>query len=54
MTEQSLKLLFSYIKEISTLRVKILLFSAPINNISVIMWRSVLLMKETGEPREHH
>ena len=54
MTGQSLKLLFSYIKEICTLRVKIILFSTTFNNISVILCRSVILMKETGEPREHH
>jgi hypothetical protein len=24
------------------------------NNISVISWRSVLLMEETGGPRENH
>jgi hypothetical protein len=24
------------------------------NNISVISWRSVLLMEETGVPRENH
>jgi hypothetical protein len=29
-------------------------FIAIFNNISVISWRSVLLVEETGEPRESH
>ena len=28
--------------------------NAPFNNISVILWQSVLFMKETGVPRENH
>jgi len=28
--------------------------SATFNNISVIAWRSVLLMEETGGPGENH
>ena len=28
--------------------------NATFNNISVISWRSVLLVEETGEPRENH
>jgi len=28
--------------------------NATINNISVISWRSVLLVEETGEPGENH
>jgi hypothetical protein len=28
-----------------------MVFNATFNNISVILWRSVLLMKETGVPR---
>jgi hypothetical protein len=31
-----------------------LVFNATFNNISVISWRSVLLMEETGVPRENH
>jgi len=30
------------------------MFNATINNISVISWQSVLLVEETGEPRENH
>ena len=31
-----------------------MLFYATFNNISVISWRSVLLVEETGVPRENH
>jgi len=31
-----------------------MVFKATFNNISVILWPSVLLMEETGEPRENH
>jgi hypothetical protein len=30
-------------------RVRVLVFNATFNNISVISWRSVLLVEETGE-----
>ena len=30
-----------------------MVFNAPFNNISVISWRTVLLMEETGEPGEN-
>jgi hypothetical protein len=33
-------------------RVRVMVFNA--NNISVISWRSVLLMEETGVPGETH
>jgi hypothetical protein len=29
-------------------------FNAILNNISVILWRSVLLVEETGVPGENH
>jgi hypothetical protein len=29
-------------------------FNATFNNISVISWRSVLLVEETGVPKENH
>jgi len=29
-------------------------FNATVNNISVISWRSVLLVEETGVPGENH
>ena len=31
-----------------------MVFNAIFNNISVISWRSVLLVEETGAPRENH
>ena len=31
-----------------------MVFNATFNNISVISWRSVLLVEETGVPRENH
>jgi len=31
-----------------------LVFNSTFNNISVISWRSVLLVEETGVPRENH
>ena len=34
-------------------RVRVMVFSATFNNILVILWRSVLLMKETGVPGEN-
>ena len=34
--------------------VRVKWFHATFNNFSVIMWRSVLLVEETGVPRENH
>jgi hypothetical protein len=31
-----------------------MMFNATFNNISVISWRSVLLVEETGIPEENH
>ena len=31
-----------------------MVFNATFNNISVILWRSVLLVEETGIPGENH
>jgi len=31
-----------------------MLFNTTFNNISVILWRSVLLVEETGVPEEKH
>jgi hypothetical protein len=35
-------------------RVRVMMFNATFNNISVISWRWVLLVEETGVPREIH
>ena len=32
----------------------LMVFNATLNNISVVLWRSVLLVEETGEPEENH
>jgi len=34
--------------------VTVLVFNATFNNISVISWRSVLLVEETGVPEQNH
>jgi hypothetical protein len=31
-----------------------MVFDATLNNISVILWQSVLLVEETGVPGENH
>jgi len=36
------------------LRVRVFVFNATFNNISVISWWSVLLVEETGGPGENH
>jgi hypothetical protein len=33
-------------------RVRVMMFNATFNNISVISWRSVLLVEETGGPEK--
>jgi hypothetical protein len=32
----------------------LMMFNATFNNISVISWLSILLMEETGAPKENH
>jgi len=36
------------------IRVRVIVLNATFNNISVILWQSVLLVEETGVPRENH
>ena len=36
------------------LRLRSMVFNVTFNNISVISWWSVLLVEETGIPRENH
>jgi hypothetical protein len=31
-----------------------MVFNTTFNNISAILWQSVFLVEETGEPRENH
>jgi hypothetical protein len=42
---------WSYIRHNS---VRVIVLNSPFNNISVISWRSVLLMEEIGVPGENH
>jgi len=35
-------------------RVRVKVFKATFNNISDILWQLVLLVEETGVPRENH
>ena len=39
---------------IHRLKFRFMVFNVTLNNISVISWWSVLLMEETGVPRENH
>ena len=39
---------------ISVSRFRVMVFNGTFNKISVISWRSILLMEETGERRENH
>jgi hypothetical protein len=34
--------------------VRFMVFNATFNNISGILWRSILLLEETGVPGENH
>jgi len=36
------------------LGVMVMVFNATFNNISVVSWRSVLFVEQTGVPRENH
>jgi hypothetical protein len=38
----------------SLLRVRAMVFNVTFNNISLILWRSVLLVGEAGVPGENH
>jgi hypothetical protein len=56
---RSLFLLFfthvvSYFVPFEWLGVRVMVFHATLNNISVISWRSVLLVEETGGPGDNH
>ena len=39
---------------ISRVSVRVMVFNVTFNNISVISWRSILLVEETGVPVENH
>ena len=46
--------IFCNFKDLHGLFVCSMVFNATFNNISVISWRSVLLVEETGGPGENH
>jgi hypothetical protein len=35
-------------------RVRVIVFNSTLNNISFILWQSVLLVEETGVPADKH
>jgi hypothetical protein len=39
---------------LQAIRVRVIVFNATFNNISVISWQSVLLVEETRVPGENH
>jgi hypothetical protein len=41
-------------KDFLTVRVRFMVFNVTFNNISVISWRSALLVEETGVHGENH
>ena len=43
----------SLVPDSNRVRVRVMVFNATVNNISVL-WRSALLMEETGVPGENH
>jgi hypothetical protein len=47
---RSVFLLVSYFR----VRIRVMVFNTTFNNISVISWQSVILVEETGVPRENH
>jgi hypothetical protein len=38
----------------TSISVRVMMFNATFNNISIISWQSVLLVEETGVPGENH
>ena len=45
---------FALLNRLCLLFACLMVFNTTFNNISVISWSSVLLVEETGEPRENH
>jgi hypothetical protein len=48
------KCIYGSYKQKLRLMIRFMVFNATFNNISVILWRSVLLVEETRVPRENH
>jgi len=49
-----LLILFIFKREVYRVRVRFMVFNDTFNNISAILWQSVLLVEETGVPGENH
>jgi hypothetical protein len=47
-------LFMEYINYKSGVRIIVMVFNTTFNNISVLSWKSVLLVEETGVPGENH
>ena len=52
-SQSHLKIYYHIHVYIILLWVRVMVFNSTFNNISVISWRSVLLVEETGVPREN-
>ena len=48
------KCIYGSYKQKLRFRFRFMVFNTTFNNISVILWRSVLLVEETRVPRENH
>ena len=46
--------MFVLLYNIKWVMVRVIVFNATFNTISVLSWWSVSLVEETGEPRENH
>jgi hypothetical protein len=44
----------SRVARLNRVRARVTMFNPSFNNISVILWRFVLLVEETGVPGENH
>jgi hypothetical protein len=44
----------AYLRTYMVVVVVVMVFNATFNNISAISWWSVILVEETGVPRENH
>jgi hypothetical protein len=52
--KDSLSCSFTFISFLTKWRLGVMVFNATFNNISAISWRYILLVEDTGVPRENH
>jgi len=50
----NMMLYWCHLRHVDKSQIRVMVFNATFNNISVISWRSVLLVEETGVPGENH